>query len=258
LLLLFLPSFGEDRPEVRSPNSSNCANLLDSGDRCYASFDNFRALSFYRGARERCPALYESIMKTTRALIDCGEDRNSGESDTFYAQGLRCADTLLHYYPDSGQSYFLKALAAANFVRRKGRKQQLAYAEIIYKYVNKSIELTPSFSPAYILLGAFYRKVASATALDRLLARMFVGGVPKGTLKDSRIALEKALELSPRNVEAHLELAKTEIALRNDKKAAILLKEMNTLPLQWHLDKKVKEEGRQLLEKLNAPGISNR
>jgi hypothetical protein len=235
---------------VVSLNKTKCGNLLDSGDLFYKRFDNFRALSYYRGAREHCPALYESIMKTTRAFIDCGEDRDSGESDTFYAQGLRSADTLLRQYPDSGQSYFLKALAAANFVRLKSRKQQLAYSGTIFKYVNKSIELMPSFAPAYILLGAYYRNVASATALDKLLARIFAGGVPEGTLEDSRSALEKALKLSQENVDAHLELAKTEIAMHDYKKAIVVLKEMNTLPLQWHLDKKIKEEGLRLLEKL--------
>lgn len=242
VLVVFFSGAGETSPQ--------CRNLLDSGDLCYKRFDNVRALAFYRGVHEQCPTLYEGVMKMTRALLDHGEDLNTTQSDTFFIQSLRYADTMQRYYPDSGQAYFLKALAAANFVRLKSKRQRFTYASIIFSNVNKSIELMPSFSPGYVLLGVYYREVASMRALDRLLARMFLGRIPEGTLDDSRRVLEKALGLSRQNIGAHLELAKTEIAMHNVKRAIELLKETDTLPAQWHGDAAMKKEERRLLEKL--------
>ena len=238
------------RLAIVSATEPPCEVFLDSGNIGYERFDNRLALDNFTRAFKRCPDRYDPLMKMTRALIDEGEDINARPSESLYVEGLRYADTMLHRYPDSGQSYFLSAIAAANLARVKKGLKRVPFAMILDKNIRKSIELAPEFAPAYVVRGAFFREVATANPVMKTLAGIFYGWKPLGTLKDSERTLQKALELSPGNIYAFLELAKTYDALGNKEQAIVLLKRMQELPNVWHQDARLKVDGSQLLKYL--------
>lgn len=228
----------------------SCKDLIDSGDSLYAVFDNVTALDRYTRAHALCPNTYGALMKMTRALIDVGEDREGKGSETFYRKAMLCTDTLHFRYPDSSQTYFLRAVAAANLFGFERGRRKLELAAVIRSNAEKSIESAPMFAPAYVVLGAYYRGVATANPLEKMLAGMVYGSVPAATLADSRRTLEKALLISPQNIYANLELAKTLVALEKKKDAVDILEKIKKMPLVWHLDKKLKSEAARMLMKL--------
>ena len=116
--------------------------------------------------------------------------------------------------------------------------------------IKRSIKNDPTFAPAYVILGRFYREIALANPFLKAIARLFFGGVPEGTLHDSEQILQKALALSPGNLYAHMELARTEVAMHNRKEAIGLLVAMQELPSAWHLDNRLKRMGRALQAQL--------
>jgi Tetratricopeptide repeat len=225
-----------------------CVGQIDSGDASYEIFDNFKALEHYSNAYKECPGIYAALMKMTRALVDVGEDFNDKESIAFYRKALSFTDTMQLHYKDSAQSYFLKSIAAANLFDFLHGKQKLALALIVRSNADKSIELSPSFAPAYIVLGAYYRLVATAGPVQKLLARILYGNVPAGTLQDSKRALREALKLSPQNIYGRLELAQTLRALGEKQEARDLLESIRHLPVAWHLDERLKQKAAQLLK----------
>jgi tetratricopeptide (TPR) repeat protein len=227
-----------------------CGALLDSGDTAYARFDNRSALVFFSTAYQQCPERYDALMKMTRAFMDAGEDRGDTGSGPMYRAGMRYADTMQKRYPDSIQSYFLKAVAAGNLALITYGRERMMLGRIAGQNAEKSIDLSPSFAPAYLLLGIYYREIATVGVFQAMLARVFLGGMPHGTLEDAELALRKALELSPCNVEALLEYARTAVAMDNNKEAIAALEKMQFCPNVWHSDAKIKKEGLDLLEKL--------
>ncbi len=240
-----------------SAEPTTCRTMLDSGDSGYSQFDNFRALRWYLRAYDSCGSNYESLMKTTRAYIDAGETANNASSEALFLQGLYLSDSLQRRYPDSAQSYFLKAIAAANITMRKTGRKRIALARIIERNIKKSISLDSSFPPAHAVLGAYYREVATTGIFLRGIARLFFGGVPYGTLDDSRRCLQKALALSPQNIFALLQLARTEEAMGLRNEAVARLKSIEKVPVSWHLDRRLKAEARELLYKLVAGRTGN-
>lgn len=234
---------------VEAP-SPECATLLDTGDAAYRKFDNSAAIGFYTSAHRHCPENYDALMKMTRALIDLGEDRNNSESPGFYDKGLRYVDTMQKRYPDSAQSWFLMAVAAGNLAHLKSGRRKFALSRIVEHDARKSIDLDSAFFPAYIVLGVYFREVATLGAFEKTMVRFFLGGMPAGTLEDSERALLHALALSPDNIDALLELARTEIALGRNGEAIILLKKMQKCPVAWHLDGRFNDEGARLLKLL--------
>jgi len=230
-------------------DTASCKYLIDSGDASYAAFDNMKALDCYKRAYMKRPDIYETLMKMTRAIIDVGEDRNDKGSESLYRQAMRLTDTLQLLYPDSMQSHFLKAVVAANLFDFEGGRQKIELAAVIRKNAVESIELAPSFAPSYVVLGAYYRGVATAGALQKLLARIIYGKALSGTLQDSKRTLQKALLVSPENIYGCLELAMTLLALDEKKEAVDLLKKIKGMPDAWHLDKKLKLKAAYLLIK---------
>ncbi|MGB7570113.1 MAG: hypothetical protein WBM07_19775, partial [Chitinivibrionales bacterium] len=202
-----------------SAGPAPCNDLLDSGNASYGVFDNLKALDYYAKAYKECPNIFDPLMKMTRALIDVGEDFNDTGSQTLYREAMKFTDTLQFHYPDSSQSYFLRSVAAANLFDFKKGKQKLELAGIVRKNAEQSIKLSPSFAPAYIVLGSYYRRVATAGPFQKMLARILYGRVPTGTLQDSKRTLLEALRLFPENIYGSLELAQTLIALGEEKQA---------------------------------------
>jgi tetratricopeptide (TPR) repeat protein len=235
---------------VFSASQSLCDRLLHEGDSLYNAFDNRAAFGRYSKAYNACPGDYDGLMKMTRALIDLGSDIKPGDAMKLYRKGYHYADSLQKYFPDSAQSYFLKSLAAANITRLEKGPQRVKLARVIEYNVKKSINIDASFAPAWVLQGGYYREVASAPMVLKAFARIFLGGIPNGTLDDAERALRKALNISPINIYAHLELART-VAAKGDKVQAIhILEKIPQLPRTWHADNRLKQEGLQLLKKI--------
>jgi tetratricopeptide (TPR) repeat protein len=236
--------------QCASPEVPTCAASLDSGDAAYEKFNNIRALDAYTHAFGTCPDNYDATMKMTRALIDAGEDINAKKSESLFTSGQRYADTLRRRYPDSGQSYFLTAIAAANIAQIKNGMKRVPFAMIIEPNIRKSISHNPHFAPAFVVLGAYCREIALANPLLKMVVRLFYGWVPQGTLVESEQALQEALRLDPGNIYAHLELARTYAATGNKADAIAVLEQMPGLPDAWHQDEKLKKEGGKFLEKM--------
>ena len=232
---------------VAHADQSQCKADLDSGDSAYARFDNARALDRFSRALGECPDDYEAMMKTARAFVDAGEDMYSKKAETLFVQGLRFADTLRKLFPDSGQSYFLTAVAAANIEQTRTGVKRVPLARIVDSNIRTSIAKAPGFAPAYVVLGAYCRQVAEASPVLRTLAGIFYGWTPQGTLAESERSLLKATELDPENVYAHLELARTYAAMGRRKEAIDILERMRTFPRAWHQDDTLQAEGRRLL-----------
>jgi len=224
--------------------------MLDSGDASYRMFNNRSALRWYLRAGDTCRGNYEALMKTTRAYLDAGEDADAPSSQALFLQAFYLGDSLTHRFPDSAQSFFLKAVAAGNLARREIGTKRLMLAREIGTNAERAIALDPSFAPAYIVQGVYYREVAIAGTLQTLAANLLLGGMPRGTLQDSRRSLQKAVALSPENIYALLELARTMIAMDSSAQAIYLLEKQQGCPIRWHMDGRLKKEGSLLLTQL--------
>ena len=101
-----------------------------------------------------------------------------------------------------------------------------------------------------MIRGAFYREVATASSVERSLARIFLGGIPEGTLEDSERVLRIALRLEPDNIYAHLEIGQTLIELERTEEARTHLQRVLDLPKTGHQDRELKDQAREILDRL--------
>lgn len=227
--------------------AQNCRTYIDSGDTYYEKFNNSKAYDFYSKALKTC-GRYEALYKTTRALNDLGQEKSGKEAVKFFQMALSYSDTLKKMFPDSVQSWFLDAAAAGNLADYKHGGTQIELARRVYESTRKAIDIDSSFAPARVIIGTYYREVALAGSLKMTLAKAMYGGIPGGTLKDSKRELEKAVELDSQNIFAHFELAKTYHALKDNQNATKQLNIVLSLPDLISETRKVKKEAKQLMK----------
>ena len=102
------------------------------------------------------------------------------------------------------------------------------------------IRLKPEFAPSYIALGIYYREVAKLNWFLKKFAASFFGGLPDGTLEDSRDALLIALELDPDFIITHYEIGKTYRDLDEFDKSNYHFKKVLELDIRDHSDQSKK------------------
>jgi len=236
-------------------------SYIQQGDMYYKEFDNQKALEEYKKAYELSPDSFEALMKLTRAYNDVGEDlkgikfkpdeeSNSAKVEEYFRKAAQYAELLRKKFPDRAESYFYLAAIYGHLALFKGGKEKVRLARDVEKNSRMAIGLDPKFIPAYIVLGAYYREVASLSWVLKAFARTLLGGLPNGTDRDSEKTLLKAVQLNPQVIHTHFELAKTYDAMGEEEKAAEQLKEILELPIADHQDKAIKEESEKELQRL--------
>lgn len=236
-------------------------SYIQQGDTYYKGFDNQKALEEYKKAYELSPDSFEALMKLTRAYNDVGEDlkgirfRPGGESNSpiveeYFRRAAQYAELLHEKFPDRAESYFYLAATYGHLALFKGGKEKVRLARDVEKNSKRAIGLDPRFIPAYIVLGAYYREVASLSWALKAFARTLMGGLPNGTDRDSEETLLKAVQLNPQVIHTHFELAKTYDAMGKEEKVTEELREILELPIADHQDKAIKEEAEKELRRL--------
>lgn len=217
-----------------------CKEHIQKGDALYDSFKNEEALTEYKKAYELDQACFEALLKVTRTYIDIGEDLNSKESQECYSKALEYSKILQEKYPDSYYSFNCLAVSYGYIALFEGGREKVKLSRLVVENALKAIELNPDYEVPYIVLGNYYREVASLSVILKAFAKMFFGDIPQGSYEESVDMLRKAIAIKPDSVYAHFELAKTFQSMRRYEDAAECLENVSSLPISDHLDSKLK------------------
>lgn len=226
---------------------------LEQGDKYYSKFDNLDAIREYERAYQLSPDSFDVLSKLANAYNDYGEDlkdSNSGGAETYFKDAIKYAEILKNKYPARAESYFLVASAYGNLALYKGGRDKVRLARNLEKYAKKAIEIDPTFAPAYVVLGIYYRETATLNVVEKAFANAFLGDFPKGSLNDSARALLKAEKLSPQSIFPHFELAETYEKLDEEDKAILEYRKVLELPLSDHQDKVKKQQADERIRKI--------
>lgn len=230
--------------------TQECSQLIAEGDSFYADFDNARALQLYQQAYRQCPESFEAITKTGQLLNDRGLELTGDSAVYYYSRALELSETMIAKYPDSAQSYFFRSYSAGNLARASSGRKKVRMSRVVVENAEKSISLDSNYSRPYVVLGGYYREVATASSFLKFLARILFGSVPDGTLEDSERVLLQALEIDPENIYAHFELGKTYMQMDRPDRARIHLERVLELPAQNYYGQVMQRKSRELLDDL--------
>lgn len=225
--------------------------LIRHGDAFYQQFDNFNALASYKKALEKIPEDFECQRKVIRAYNDVGEDLSSKESEPYYEKAVQQAEELQKRFPGKAESYYWLAVSYGNLSLLRGSKEKVKLSGFVEKNVQKAIALNPYYADAYVVLGIYYKEVASLNSFLKAFARLFFGDLPEGTYDDALRSFRRAIALqTTRPVYTYFLLGHAYEDMGQPEKAKEAYKQAALLPNADHQDHVMKERVRNRLQAL--------
>lgn len=227
--------------------AENAEQLVKQGDLHREHFENLDAAMDYEKAFEIKSSSFEILKKVIISYNDSGEDYRDLDrtrAEEYFNKAIHYAEISRKKFPEKDENYFLQALVYGNLARFSDGKRKVELARNVEENIKIMIQKRPDFAPSYVVLGVYYREVSELSWLTEQFADKLMGGLPDGSLEESREALEKAVSLDPDVIYAQYELAKTYESLKQYKKAIEHYRKVIDLPVTDHLDvlKKQKSE----------------
>ena len=228
------------------------AEDLAAGDAAYTRGALTEAHTRYLSALASEPGRFGTLWRLARVESEMGEDARGEEQRRLVADAVTRARGAVKAAPDSAQGHVWLAVALGRQALKEGPRSRLALAREIKSEADRAVELDPANGRAWHVLGAWNRKIAGLSAIERMAANAVLGGVPRGASMDNAVrSFEKAIALEPDYVNHHLELGRTLREMKRWPDARRELEKAASLPPTSNpRDPVYQQEARELLSKL--------
>ncbi len=176
------------------------------------------------------------------------ETVNTKLRSEYYAAAKIYAETALKVDPKNSEANCVMAIALGRSSMAKSGRDKIENAKEVKKYVDAAIAGDAGNFKAWHVLGRWQYEISNLNSLERGLVKLFYGGLPPATLKQSIASFEKARALRPEFLLNYFEMAKAYKDNDNKTKAFAYLQLMITLPNQTEDDPTIKNKGRALIK----------
>lgn len=227
------------------------AALIAQGDAYDAKLDNAHALQSYLeaeklGAKD-AQVLYRIARQYALTMNDTpseSEQRDLGETALAYAKRAVSVD------PKNAKAQLSAAVCYGRLVSYVGSKQKVEYSRLIKEHADIALQLDPSDSYAWHILGVWNYELAKMGTFMRGVVKVVYGGIPSASDEEAARLLQKAVELAPERVSHHVELGRTYLALGMKEQAKAELERGLALPNREKDDPESKKRATQALKEI--------
>ncbi len=198
------------------------------------------------------PANLSALCKCSELCSSIGRRRTDKDQKlTYFTAAKKFASQALAVNANSSEANFVMSIAMGRMALILGGKEKLAAVDQIKKYAELSIKCDPNNYKPYHVLGRWHYEVSNLSGFERAMAKLFYGGVPPATLKESIYNYEKCRSLVPDLKVNYLELAKCYYRNDEKQKALSFLNKAISMPNKIQDDNRVRDEAKELLKKWN-------
>ncbi|GAB2810389.1 tetratricopeptide repeat protein [Ferruginibacter profundus] len=232
-----------------SAASQDIDALIKEADRLEAVPDEKAALAKFKEALKVRPTHLHALSKSSELCSRIGQRQtNTKVRDDYYTAARIYAQTALTIDSTNSEANTSMAIMLGRSTLTKSGKEKVASAKDLKKYVEAAIKSNPSNFLAWHVLGRWHYEISNLNMVERAAVKVFYGGFPPSSLKESIAAFEKSKALTSGFILNYLELAKAYHRNNQDTKAIALLKEMMLIPNHTEDDPTIKETGKKYLE----------
>ena len=195
-------------------------------------FKDSEALAVYQEILKTYPSHYLALWQAAVLSVKIG-GRYSDETRkaAYFDAGRQYADRALLLRPEGGESNYAVALALFSQATLYRAGARLTAFRDLRSHVYLATERRPDLPEAWGLLGRWQYRVAHYNLLERVYSKLVLGGVPAGgDSRQAMLALEKARELAPQNLQLCYDLARMYRYQGRRRRAIALLREAERIP----------------------------
>ena len=231
--------------------AQDVAAMLKEANRLEAIPSEKAAFLKFKEVLKVQPTILSALVKCSELCSRIGKrETDKASRSSYYEAAVIYATTALNLNATNAEANAVMAIAMGRQTLEKSGKEKIAAVKDIKKYGDLAVKYDPNNFKGWHILGKWFYEVSNLNVFERAAAKVFYGGLPSASLKESIAAYEKAKALNGTFLLNYLELAKA--YKRNDEKdkAIQLLKKMPSLPNQTEDDPLIRAEGKKLLEEL--------
>jgi tetratricopeptide (TPR) repeat protein len=223
--------------------------LLKEADRLEAIPNEKAAFNQFKEALKLQPQNVYVLTKCSELCSRIGNrEKNTSTRDAFYTAAQSYARTALQFHPNNDEANVAMAIAIGRVALLKTGKEKISAVKEIKRHADLALKANNRNFKAWHIIGKWNYEVSNLNMMERAATKVFYGGLPNASLKESIRAYEFAKGLNPGFILNYLELAKA--YNRNDErpKAIALLKIIPGLPSKTEDDPRIKTEAAALLK----------
>jgi tetratricopeptide (TPR) repeat protein len=236
---------------VRADASEDIAKLMAEGDAYDAKLDNAHALEAYLQAEKLGASGAETLYRIARQYALRMNDTTSESAQRDLAEtALAYAKRAISADPKSAKAQLAAAVCYGRLVPYASTKQKVEYSRLIKEHADIAMQLDPSDSYAWHILGVWNYELAKMGPLTRGVVKVVYGAIPPASNEDAVRLLRKAVELAPERVAHHVELGRAYLALGKKEEARVELMRGLALPEREKDDPISKRRARDALAEL--------
>lgn len=232
--------------------AQNNTALLREANSQELKFDEAGALATYKQVVANDPANIKALVKC--AEYNCsigGREKDKNAKTAYYQQAYTYA--LDAYAKDSANSDACYAAALVNYKLIEldpDNKKLIDHIKQMKTFSDKALAANAGNAKANHLRGMWHFELIRSNWIKKQPVKNFYGGIFDTQVDSAIYFMEKARTLEPYFALNYLDLAKVYIYDRQPAKAIGVLEKLVKLPNRTYNDAAYKEEGRQLLAKM--------
>ena len=218
---------------------------LAVGDDAFDAIDYPSAIESYSVALGQHPDDPEVLWRLARAYVCKGEMLEGDQRTADCRQAEQYARKCIERDSLKAEGHCWLAASLSYIALDAGRKDQVRLSHELLREADRALALNPNDDAAYSIKGSFFRALGNVSWLQRQLAAIFIGRIPRGGYEEAEAALKKAIELAPDVMRHQYELGVLYLDMDRKEEAREVLQRAAALPVRVAIDrprlKKIKE-----------------
>ena len=181
--------------------------LLAKSDALLVTFNYDEAKRVLEEADQKFANNAEVLWRLSSLLINIGDVLP--ENEAAYRKAMTYGEAAVKADYNNSNAHAYLAAAYGSYAMFAGGKEKVKLANQIRDELDKALKLDPNNQIAHSVYGSWNRAVANVSWIERGLANMFLGGMPKGSFAEAIDHLQKAIRIAPNVFRHRFELGLT-------------------------------------------------
>ena len=222
------------------------------GDDEFFRLDYGAAEEQYEAVLKEQPSDAGALWRLARLYVIRGEATEGEGKLSLYQKGETYARRAVELDPSCAEAHTWLAGALGNIAMLEGPSRRVRLSWEIKAQLDSSLALNPEDHLAYGILGSYHRALGNVTWIERQVATVFFGGLPRGSHEEGVNAFHRAIALAPRVMRHHLELGKLYRDMGRDEDARQCFEEVLRLHVLVLSDSILQRDARLYLKELSS------
>jgi tetratricopeptide (TPR) repeat protein len=228
--------------------AQDVATFIKEGNILEASMNEKAAYEKFKSALRLQPVNVYALNKCSELCSRIGKrETNIKFREDYYNAAKTYAEIALKVAPTNSEANCVMAIALGRMTMNKSGKEKINTAKEIKKYADNAVLYDPNNFKAWHVLGRWHYELSCLNMVEKTAVKIFFGGVPKCSFKESIAAFEKAQSIAGGFILNYFEMAKSLKKNNQKQKAIYALNTLINLPNHTEDDATIKLDAKQLL-----------